>query len=97
MPPQFEVRDGTSNEEMRAGTLKKLKQVLRTGTPPPRCIFIVHGHKDQIEGMAQEVRAMKEEYKTDGRGVLSLLDTESMEGANEFFEKHRAHIKDPKG
>jgi hypothetical protein len=28
---------------------------------------------------------------------MSLLDTESMEGAVAFFEKHRAHIKDPKG
>ena len=53
MPPQFEVRDGTINEEMRAGTLEKLKQVLSTGNLPARCIFIVHGHKDQIEGMAQ--------------------------------------------
>jgi hypothetical protein len=53
MPPQFEVRDGTIDEEMRAGTLKNLKQVLRTSNPPARCIFIVHGHKDQIEGMAQ--------------------------------------------
>ena len=77
---------------MKADTLKKLKQVLSTGNKAPRCIFIVHGHKDQIKGMASEIRFQAAEYKTNGREVMSLLETKSMEGANAFFEKPRAHI-----
>jgi len=57
----------------------------------------VHGHKDQIEEMANEIQSESEEYKTGGRQVMCLLDTESMEAANKFFDDHRTHIKDPKG
>jgi hypothetical protein len=47
--------------------------------------------------MANEVRTQAEEYMTDGREVMCLLDTESNEAANAFFENHRAHFKDKKG
>ena len=96
MAPHFEVREGSSDEEMRSGTLRKLKQVMWSPAPP-KCIFIVHAHKEQIMDIAQEVRSQPDEYLTCGREVMTLLDTDSMDGANEFFERHRAHIKDPKG
>ena len=60
-PSQFELQDGTSKAEMKVDTLKKVKLVLSTGTKALKCIIIMHGHKDQIEDMASEIRLQTEE------------------------------------
>jgi urease gamma subunit len=81
---------------MKADTLNMLKAVL---DPPsaPRCVFIVHAFKEQIEDMVDEIKIKAAHYKTKGRQVMYLMDTESTDAALSFFNTHRGHIKDEKG
>jgi hypothetical protein len=92
------VRSGNSKKAMRSDTMMKFKEILGTvEQKPPRFMFIVHAYKDQIEDMVNEVKCQSEDYKTDGREVMCLLDTELTNGANDIIDKDRPQINDKKG
>ena len=47
--------------------------------------------------MVEDIKKQPVVYKTKGRQVMYLLDTDSIDAANKFFTAHRGHIKDEKG
>jgi hypothetical protein len=96
LEPNFHTRTGNSKEEFRSDTLNQLVRVL-SGPAAPKCVFVVHAFKDQIDKMADEVEANPAKYHTGGRQVMKLVDTESTDAAQRFFDKHRAHIQNEKG
>jgi hypothetical protein len=52
--PIFHTRIGHSKEQTMADTLRLIKEVLAPAGAP-KCVFVVHAYKDQIEEMALEI------------------------------------------
>jgi hypothetical protein len=81
---------------MKEDTLRVLKEVLKSEAVP-KCIFIVHPHKDQIVEIADDIGKKTDLFKTGGRKVMHLWDTDTLSAADKFIKDHRADIRDKKG
>ena len=81
--PQFVARSGVSMDDMQKDTLGKVKLLLEQAKAP-KCIFVVHGYKSQLEAMRDLITKSPQVYKLGHRKVFVLLDTETQAAAAEF-------------
>jgi hypothetical protein len=96
MSQSISPRTGLTKAHMLADTLAKIKGVL-SQAQPPKCIFVVHGHKSQLSEIIDAITQEKELYKYGDRKIFALHETDSSDKANDFLKEHRASISGAEG